>query len=124
MALRKATFRIYPTAAQTERLEELLGLHQRVYNTALEERIRAYRERGESLNYHDQAKALTQWRAAVPALAGVNAQSQQNTLKRLDRAFQAFFRRVKCDSYQLMVGTKKHPVCGRYYASVAGRRFS
>lgn len=95
MALRKVTFRMYPNAAQTERLEELLGLHQRVYNTALEERIRAYRERGESLNYHDQAKALTQWRASVPALAGVNAQSQQNTLKRLDRAFQAFFRRVK-----------------------------
>lgn len=95
MALRKVTFRMYPNAAQTERLEELLGLHQRVYNTALEERIRAYRERGESLSYHDQAKALTQWRATVPALAGVNAQSQQNTLKRLDRAFQAFFRRVK-----------------------------
>jgi putative transposase len=94
-ALRKVTFRMYPNAAQTERLEELLGLHQRVYNAALEERIRAYREAGISLNYHDQAKALTQWRAAVPALAGVNAQSQQNTLKRLERAFQAFFRRVK-----------------------------
>ena len=57
MALRKITFRMYPNTAQTEQLEELLGLHQRVYNTALEERIRAYRERGESLSYYDQAKA-------------------------------------------------------------------
>ena len=95
MALRKITFRLYPNVAQTARLEELLGLHQRVYNTALEERIRAYKEEGISLNYHAQAKALTQWRAQVPALAAVNAQSQQNTMKRLDRAFQAFFRRVK-----------------------------
>lgn len=95
MELRKITYRMYPSNPQLERLMELLGLHQRLYNTALEERIRAYQDHGESLNYHAQAKALTQWRSYCPALAGVNAQSQQNTLKRLDRAFQAFFRRVK-----------------------------
>jgi len=95
MALRKVTFRMYPSALQLERLLELLGLHQRLYNTALEERIQAYQERGEALNYVAQAKALTHWRCYCPALAGVNAQSQQNTLKRLDRAYQAFFRRLK-----------------------------
>ena len=51
MALRKVTFRLYPNAAQAERLMELLGLHQRVYNTALEERIRAYQAEGTSLNF-------------------------------------------------------------------------
>jgi putative transposase len=95
MQNRKVTYRMYPSAAQIERLQELLGLHQRVYNTALEERIRTYEETGKSLNYVVQAKALTQWRTYCPALSGVNAQSQQNTLKRLDRAFDAFFRRVK-----------------------------
>jgi putative transposase len=95
METRKVTYRMYPNSLQTERLLELLGLHQRVYNTALEERIRTYEETGKSLNYVAQAKALTQWRAYCPALTGVNAQSQQNTLKRLDRAFDAFFRRVK-----------------------------
>lgn len=95
MALRKVTFRLYPNVAQSERLVELLGLHQRLYNTALEERISAYQVSGKSLNYNTQAKALTEWRAYCPALAGVNAQSQQNTLKRLDLAYQAFFRRVK-----------------------------
>jgi putative transposase len=86
---------MYPAEQQTERLLELLGLHQRVYNTALEERIHAYQEHGELLSYVAQAKALTLWRSYCPALASVNAQSQQNTLKRLDRAYQAFFRRVK-----------------------------
>lgn len=95
MVLRKVTFRLYPNAAQAERLMELLGLHQRVYNTALEERIRAYQAEGTSLNFASQCKALTQWRAHVPALAEVNAQSLQVTLKRLDLAFAAFFRRVK-----------------------------
>lgn len=95
MALRKVTFRMYPNTAQTERLEALLGLHQRVYNTALEERVRAYREHGTSLNFAGQCKDLTQWRSYCPALSGVNAQSLQVTLKRLDLAFAAFFRRVK-----------------------------
>ena len=95
MVLRKVTFRLYPNIAQSERLVELLGLHQRLYNTALEERISAYQVSGKSLNYNAQAKALTEWRAYCPALAGVSAQSQQNTLKRLDLAYQAFFRRVK-----------------------------
>lgn len=95
MALRKVTFRMYPNAAQQERLEELLGLHQRVYNTALEERIRVYREEGGSLNFAAQCKELTHWRGYCPSLAGVNAQSLQVTLKRLDLAFAAFFRRVK-----------------------------
>jgi putative transposase len=95
MALRKVTFRMYPNAAQQERLEELLGLHQRVYNTALEARINAYREQSVTLNFSAQCKALTSWRASCPALDSVNAQSLQVTLKRLDLAFAAFFRRVK-----------------------------
>lgn len=95
MPLRKVTYRMYPNAAQTERLTELLGLHQRVYNTALEQRISAYQERGESLNFASQCKDVTLWRKQCAALAEVNAQSLQVTVKRLDLAYQAFFRRVK-----------------------------
>ena len=95
MPNRKLTYRLYPTATQAERLEEMRGLHQRLYNTALEERIRVYKETGKGLSFADQCKVLTQWRKAVPALAGLNAQSEQVTLKRLHLAFQQFFRRVK-----------------------------
>ena len=95
MLNRKVTYRLYPNAEQEARLQETLGLHQRLYNTALEERIRVYQETGKGLTFADQCKALTQWRKAVPALAGLNAQSEQVTLKRLHLAFQHFFRRVK-----------------------------
>ncbi|WP_414039385.1 RNA-guided endonuclease InsQ/TnpB family protein [Acidithiobacillus sp. M4-SHS-6] len=95
MVYRKVTYRLYPSAGQAERLQEMLGLHQRLYNTALEERIRVYRETGKGLSFADQCKVLTQWRKAVPALAALNAQSEQVTLKRLHLAFQHFFRRVK-----------------------------
>ncbi len=95
MPNRKVTYRLYPNAEQEVRLQETLGLHQRLYNTALEERIRVYKETGKGLSFADQCKVLTQWRKMVPALAGLNAQSEQVTLKRLHLAFQHFFRRMK-----------------------------
>lgn len=95
MLNRKVTYHLYPSAAQKARLQETLGLHQRLYNTAREERIRVYQETGKGLSFADQCKVLTQWRKAVPALSGLNAQSEQMTLKRLHLAFQHFFRRVK-----------------------------
>jgi putative transposase len=95
MELRKITYRMYPSAAQIERLLELLGLHQRLYNTALEERIRVYAETGKSLGFSAQCKEVTAWRKLCDSLDAVNAQSLQVTLKRLDLAYKAFFRRVK-----------------------------
>jgi len=95
MANRKVTYRMYPNAAQEERLIEMLGLHQRLYNTALEERIRLYQETGKRASFSAQCKVLTQWRKVSVGLAGMNAQSEQVTLKRIDLAFQHFFRRVK-----------------------------
>ena len=95
MTNRKVTYRLYPNLKQTERLLEILALHQRVYNAALEDRIQKYREENKSLSFADQCRMLTQWRHAYQELADLNAQSLQVTLKRLDLAFQAFFRRVK-----------------------------
>ena len=95
MENRKVTYRLYPNSNQAERLGEMLALHQRVYNAALEDRVRSYREEKKSLSFADQCKTLTQWRHAYKELADLNAQSLQVTLKRLDLAFQSFFRRVK-----------------------------
>jgi len=95
MANRKVTYRLYPNQQQAEHLLELIAYHQRIYNTALEERIRVYHEEKKSLSFADQCKALTRWRQKNSGLKKINAQSLQVTLKRLDLAFQSFFRRVK-----------------------------
>jgi putative transposase len=95
MMNRKVTYRLYPKKQQADRLLEMLAFHQRVYNTALEERIRIYKEQQRSLTFPDQCKALTKWRKENNCLAEINAQSLQVTLKRLDLAFQAFYRRLK-----------------------------
>jgi putative transposase len=94
MLKRKVTYRLYPNTSQEKRLYEVLIIHQRIYNEALEARIKAYRDENRTLSFADQCKMLTLWRKN-PYLSEINAQSLQVTLKRLDLSFQAFFRRVK-----------------------------
>lgn len=70
-------------------------MHCLLWNEALAERRRAWGERRESLGYSAQCRTLTGWRRQSKLLRGINAQSEQITLKRLDLAFGHFFRRVK-----------------------------
>lgn len=90
---RRVTYKLYPSLAQRVALERVCALHQQLYNAALEERIDAYRKAGKSISFADQCKSLTEIRAAHPEYLALNAQSAQVTLKRLDLAFKAFFRR-------------------------------
>ena len=76
-------------------MERLCDLHRGLYNAALQERVDAWRLARKSVGYAEQCRSLTRVRRENPEYLGVNAQSLQVTLKRLDLAFQAFFRRVK-----------------------------
>lgn len=94
--LRKTTYRLYPTPKQVLALDALLRSHQQLYNAALEERISAWTKAKLSISYEDQCKSLTVLRNDLPEWASAaNCSSQQMTLRRLKRAFDAFFRRVK-----------------------------
>lgn len=93
MANRKITYRMYPSATQEKALLDMLGLHQRLYNAALEQRIIAHRNHM-PMGYVRQCKDLTDLRIDGEYSA-LNAQSSQVTLKRLDLAYQSFFRRTK-----------------------------
>lgn len=92
---RNYRFRLYPTAAQEVRLEVMLGAFCDLYNAALHERIDCYRKTGKSLNYYDQANELKAVRAVDERLAGFSFSAQQQLLRRVDKAFKAFFARVK-----------------------------
>lgn len=92
---RRVTYRLYPNQAQEAEMLKIRALHQQIYNAALEQRITAYRRCGVSLNFAQQCKELTDLRQAMPEYDALNAQSCQVTLKRLEHAFQHFFRRVK-----------------------------
>lgn len=88
-------FRLYPTHDQERRFEETLETCRRLYNRFLAERKEAWEERGESINYHAQAVSLPVLKQTNPYLSDVHSQVLQNVAKRIDLAFQAFFRRVK-----------------------------
>lgn len=92
---RNYRFRLYPTAAQERVLEGMLGAFCDLYNAALHERIDCYRKTGRSLGYYDQATQLKAVRAVDERLAGFSFSAQQQLLRRVNKAFQAFFRRLK-----------------------------
>src|SRR5712692_1720664 len=85
-------FRMYPTKKQETTLNEWLALCCQVYNAALQERRDAYRMAGISLGFAHQCAELPECKDVCPELAQVNAQVLQNVVKRVDLAFQAFFR--------------------------------
>lgn len=92
---RKVVYRLYPSRSQEAALLDMLGLHQRLYNAALEQRIAAWRLQRKSLCAYDQMRDLTDLRADDERYSALNAQSAQVTLNRLHLAFAAFYRRCK-----------------------------
>ncbi|MFF4570276.1 RNA-guided endonuclease InsQ/TnpB family protein [Streptomyces sp. NPDC001410] len=95
--IREYKFLLRPTARQAVALGEMLRDHCTLYNGALQERRDAWRHGSKtSIKYGDQSAQLKEIRAFDPERQGRwSFSSQQATLRRLDKAFQAFFRRVK-----------------------------
>jgi putative transposase len=93
--VRSFKFRIYPTKPQCNSIARCLGLCRFLYNCALEERNSAWSKHHISRSRKDQDALLPEIKELFPEFNQVYSQSLQNTLKRLDLAFQNFFRRVK-----------------------------
>ncbi len=88
-------FRIFPSRAQTAKLENTLNLCRDLFNCALQERRDAYRLNRVSINYYDQANQLSHIKITNPEYKDIHSQVLQDVLKRLDKSFQGFFRRIK-----------------------------
>ncbi|TDD03565.1 transposase [Nonomuraea deserti] len=93
---RSLKFLLRPTSKQAVALAACLEDHRQLYNAALEHRCTAYRKAGVTVRYGDQSGLLKHIRADDPdGQARWSFSSQQATLRRLDRAFSAFFTRVR-----------------------------
>jgi putative transposase len=95
MTLRNYEFRIYPSPKQVSGLIVNLHLCQQLYNAALEQRIIAYRSRGVGLHLRRQQAELPNLKIELPEYRNADAQTLQEVLDRLDKAFRNFFRRHK-----------------------------
>ncbi|MEW2468985.1 transposase [Streptomyces sp. NPDC046994] len=95
--IRAYTFLMRPTVGQAGALAEMLRDHCSLYNGALQERRGAYRHTSKTtVRYGQQSAQLKDIRSFDPERQGRwSFSSQQATLRRLDKAFAAFFRRGK-----------------------------
>jgi putative transposase len=93
---RACKFRAYPTRPQEARAARLLADHCDLYNAALEERREAWRMRRVSVSYGVQSGQLKDIRRADPQGQGRHSfTAQQQTLRRLNTVFAAFYKRAK-----------------------------
>ncbi len=93
--LRAYKYRLYPNMEQIKRLQEMLDRCRELYNAALQERRDAYRMAHISIGYTQQAAQLPALKEIRPEYAEIHSQVLQDTLRRVEKAFAAFFRRVK-----------------------------
>jgi putative transposase len=87
-------YRLYPTKRQVEILDGQLADACRLYNAALQERRDAWRLERKSIKLYDQTYQLKEIRAAGDL--GLHTYDvAHEVLTRVDKAFKAFFRRLK-----------------------------
>jgi len=108
-------YRLYPTRKQAATLQRTLDLCRELYNAALQERREAWsmtskvpvamvgdvavinyaKPAGTSISYEDQSAQLPDIKEIRPEYKEIYSQVLQDTLKRVDKAFKAFFKRCK-----------------------------
>lgn len=88
-------YRIWPTKGQITQFEDWLEKCRFIYNAAIRERTNEYKKLKKSMTYVDQTKQLPGFKALRPDFKVVHSLAYLDTLKRVDKAFAAFFRRCK-----------------------------
>lgn len=84
---------LYPNKIQEEELLKILAGCRFVWNHFLELRKNHYLEQKKTLPYLEMSRQLTQLRKTAPELAGLQILPLQQELRRLDKAYNSFFRK-------------------------------
>jgi putative transposase len=88
-------YRLIPTPEQAQALATVLHRCRTLYNVAIEQRKTWWgRGQGIGASYYQQAGELPDLKAAYPEYAQVHSQVLQDVLRRVDKTYQAFFRRI------------------------------
>jgi putative transposase len=92
---RTYTTQLKVTRKQDENLHRLLAQLCELYNMALQQKRDIWKSHRICISRYEQQKQLTELRGAIEEYAEFPATIQRDPLRRLDRAFNAFFRRMK-----------------------------
>jgi putative transposase len=95
MQLKTFKYRLYPTPAQEKLLVQVLDVCRHWYNICIEDRKLAWELEQRSVSKVDQEKTGIHYRSAFPKARAVFSQTMQVVCDDVDKAFKAFFRRVK-----------------------------
>ena len=88
-------YRLYPSKSQRRRLEAVRETCRHFYNDLLRQRKDAYELHGVSITKTEQLRIVKVEKATSPYAFDIHSHILQNVVSDLDKAFQAFFRRVK-----------------------------
>ncbi len=94
-SLKAYKYRLYPNKTQAEKLQWTLDRARELYNAALQERRDAYRMCQVSISYNQQAAQLPEIKEIRPEYHDIHSQVLQDVLRRVKKAYDNFFRRVK-----------------------------
>jgi len=96
MVIKNFKYRLYPNAETTSKLYWTLDRCRELYNAALSERKDSYKYTGKGVSYYEQQNDLPEIKSLIrEEYQDIASHVLQDVLKRLDKAMQNFFRRVK-----------------------------
>jgi putative transposase len=88
-------YRLYPSKPQARLLDATLETCRRFYNQCLAERKQVWEEQQRTLGKFEQLRTVKTLKATNPYAKSVHSHVLQTVVQDLDKAFQAFFRRLK-----------------------------
>jgi len=89
---RRVTFKLYPKKSTEQKLHYARKAHCDLYNAALSHRKTQYQQFGSSVSYFDQQNSLPEFKEELPEYKEFGSHTLQATLKRVDFAYQRFFK--------------------------------
>ncbi len=92
MATKQVIFQLYPNKTQQTKLHYWRKLHCLLYNAAVANRKTQDQKFGHSVDYFDQQNCLPEFKKVWTEYVELGSQALQATLKRVDFAFQRFFK--------------------------------
>ncbi|XWK86825.1 MAG: transposase [Phormidium sp.] len=95
MAIRRTTFRIYPTKTQERVLFGARRLHSYLYNACIANRRYEWKANKRNVSYLEQQNCLPEFKKEWLEFASLHSQSLQATVKRVDLAYGAFFQGIR-----------------------------
>ncbi len=108
---RTVEFKLYLNKSQISKIKKWMSVCCWLYNLFLEQRVKAYKRRGEHVKYYAQQSMLSDLRSKIDWIEDVPSEFCRDPLRRVDRGMESFFRRMQAGEHP---GHPRFKKSGRY----------